>query len=84
LALSTFSNLSVILPILFVKLAKTPAIAVATLLRAASSTFHLPGETERLFDVPPMVERDLEPPAVAFNLAAVGSSKLCCNSSLDM
>jgi hypothetical protein len=31
LALSTSSNLSVILPILFVKLAKTPAIAVATL-----------------------------------------------------
>ena len=31
LALSTSSNFSVILPILFVKLAKTPAIAVATL-----------------------------------------------------
>jgi hypothetical protein len=32
LALSTSSNSSVILPILFVKLAKTPAIAVATLM----------------------------------------------------
>jgi hypothetical protein len=31
LVLSTSSNFSVILPILFVKLAKTPAIAVATL-----------------------------------------------------
>jgi hypothetical protein len=43
-------------------------------LRAASSTFRLPGETERLFDVPPMVERDPEPPAVAFALAAVAAA----------
>ena len=39
MALSTSSNSSVILPILFVKLAKTPAIAVATLFVITNANF---------------------------------------------
>ena len=42
-ALSTSPNFSIILPILFAKLAKTPAIAVATLSMDESTTMAIGG-----------------------------------------
>ena len=42
-------------------------------LRAASSAFRLPGETERLFDALPTVESDPDPP-VAFVVVAAAAA----------